>query len=67
MFNSAMVLVLVLEKGLVAKSWEKKFFFRYLSEWQNLAFNEGRIKHPSKVIFSTLSGTLHIVAEMVLN
>ena len=26
---------------------------------------EGRIKHPSKVIFSTLPGKLHIVAEMV--
>ena len=26
---------------------------------------EGRIKHPSKVIFSTLPGKLHIVTEMV--
>ena len=52
--------------GLVACLGKKEiFFFRYLSEWQNLALSEGRIKHPSKVIFSTLPGKLHIVAEMV--
>ena len=51
----------MLKKGLVATSWKKKkYFFRYLSERQNLALYE-----PSKVIFSTLPGKLHIVAEML--
>ena len=55
-------MVRVTEKGLVAKSWHKRnIYFFSLSECQNL----GRIENPVKVIFSTLRGSLHIVAEMV--
>ena len=55
-------MVRVTEKGLVAKSCHKRnIYFFSLSECQNL----GRIENPVKVIFSTLRGSLHIVAEMV--
>ena len=54
------------KKGSCSKVLEKKkrniFFFKRMAKF-NAA--EGRIKHPSKVIFSTLPGKLHIVAEMV--
>ena len=46
---------------------KKKYFFRYLSERENLALYQFmKVEfEPSKVIFSTLPGKLHIVAEMV--
>ena len=54
------------KKGLVAKSWKKKkIVYIFFTRMAKSSAVEGRIKHPSKVIFSTLPGKLHIVTEMV--
>ena len=54
------------KKGSWCKSWKKKkHFFRFLSERQNLALYEGRIRTLQSNDYSVLPGKLHIVAEMV--
>ena len=52
---------MLLKRVLLQSLGIKEIFFFSLSECQNL----GRIENPVKVIFSTLRGRLHIVAEMV--
>ena len=53
------------KKGSCCKVLEKKEIYIFFKRMAKSSAAEGRINHPSKVIFSTLPGKLHFVAEMV--
>ena len=47
------------------QSLGKKEMYIFFKRIAKPSAAEGRIKHPYKVIFSTLPGKLHVVAEIV--